>query len=101
MSRRPRRNWTNEQKQSIAAEARRRIDAGQSLRHAAKSVDLHENTLREWLERFPAPQLAAVQIIEDAMSPRASASISIATPDGFLIDGLDLASAIRFWERLR
>lgn len=28
-------------------------------------------------------------------------SISLATPDGFLFDGLDLVSALRVWEHLR
>jgi len=100
MSRRPRRIWTSEQKLQLVAEARRRMADGESHRASAKALDLHEGTLRQWLERYPAGQLQPVQIAADD-EPAPSTAISVATPDGFVFDGLDLDGAIRLWERLR
>lgn len=100
MSRRSRRTWTPEQKMELVAEARRRVAAGESHRASALALDLHEGTLRQWMERYPAGLLQPVQIALDD-EPVRSTGISVATPDGFLFDGLDVEGAIRLWERLR
>jgi hypothetical protein len=42
-----------------------------------------------------------VAVVDAAPVHRTAPTISVATPDGFFFDGLDLASAIRLWERLR
>ena len=101
MTRRPRRSWTPEQKQKILADARRRLADGESLRQAAKQLDLHETTLRQWLERASTGAVRPVAIIDDAPQRSTSGGISLSTPDGFFFDGLDVASAIRIWERAR
>lgn len=100
MSRRPRRTWTPEQKMQAVAEARRRMAGGESHRASALALDLHEGTLRQWMERYPAGRLQPVQVAADE-EPARSTGISVATPDGFVFDGLDVDEAIRLWERLR
>ena len=45
-------------------------------------------------------KIQPVQIMADE-EPARSAGISVATPVGFLIDGLDIEGVIRLWERLR
>ncbi len=84
----------------VVAEARRRMAGGESHRASAKALDLHEGTLRQWMERYPAGRLQPVQIAADD-EPARSTGISVATPDGFVFDGLDVDDAIRLWERLR
>ena len=84
----------------VLAEARRRMASGESHRASAKALDLHEGTLRQWMERYPAGRLQPVQVAADE-EPARSTGISVATPDGFVFDGLDVDEAIRLWERLR
>ncbi|MBK6686053.1 MAG: hypothetical protein IPG45_16385 [Deltaproteobacteria bacterium] len=81
-------------------EARRRMAGGESHRASVKALDLHEGTLGKWMDRHPAGRLQPVQIMADE-EPARSAGISVATPVGFLIDGLDIEGVIRLWERLR
>jgi hypothetical protein len=85
----------------MATNARRRIAGGETLRAVAKDLDLHETTLRLWLERLGSARVLPVTIEEPADAAAVQTGISVATPDGFLFDGLDVSSAIRIWERLR
>jgi len=104
MTKRRRRSWSPEEKSAIAAEARRRASRGQPLDAVARELGLHPSTLRLWLAGRRGAALQPVVIaIDDVEAPIAAAgpTISLATPDGFVFDGLDLASALRLWERLR
>lgn len=102
MTRKPRRSWTDEEKQTIATEVRRRLSAGESLRRIAKSLGIYESTLRLWLNKSAAGNLQPVAIRVDApAATNIAGGISIATPDGFLFDGLDLIAAIKLWEHIR
>jgi hypothetical protein len=79
------------------------MTAGESLSEASKHLDIHASVLGNWLERNgPTASIQPVDVIDarevaDGEVP----AISLATPDGFIFDGLDLAAAISLWERLR
>lgn len=82
---------------------------GQSLTAASRELGIHQSTLRQWLRPPQGVSVQPVELEDDpALGPSGTQlpaenrpSISLATPDGFLFDGLDLASALRIWEHLR
>jgi transposase-like protein len=109
MTRRPRRSWTEDQRATIVADLQRRMLRGQSLAAASRELGIHQSTLRQWLRPPRGTSMQPVELEDDhaRLGPEArpatenKPSISLATPDGFLFDGLDLASALRVWEHLR
>jgi hypothetical protein len=101
MTKRTRRTWTDAEKTRIAAQARPRVDAGEPVLRVARDLNVLQSSLRQWLERYPAPQIEPVVISADDAPAERPAGISIATPDGFVFDGLDLRSALEIWARAR
>jgi hypothetical protein len=103
MSRRPRHSWTSDQKKQILGELRRRMASGESLNAASKHLGIHASVLGNWLGRGePTPSIQPVDVVDAReLADREAPAISVATPDGFFFDGLDLAAAIQLWERLR
>ena len=93
-----RRSWTADQKQAIAAEARRRRAAGEPFKSITAAVGVLEGSLRLWMDQFPERVLKRVQVVDDEPI---SGAISLLTPDGFLFDGLEISSAARLWAEIR
>jgi hypothetical protein len=77
--------------------------AGESLNAASKHIDIHSSVLGTWLGRDePTTSIQPVDIVDAReVEDREVTAISLATPDGFIFDGLGLADAISLWERLR
>ena len=82
---------------------------GQSRAVASRELGIHQSSLRQWLRPQRGATVQPMELEDDheRLGPEArpatenKPSISLATPDGFLFDGLDLASALRVWEHLR
>lgn len=79
MTRRRRRSWTVDQKQSLVAEIIDRTCAGESFSQAAR---VHESTPRQWVRKLSPRSLQPVALLEAAETrrPGPTATISLAAP---------------------
>ncbi len=101
MSTRPRRTWTPAEKAALTAQLRRRTAAGESFAEVARSLGIHQSTLRLWLRLQPDSAGIAQVTIVDAPAPTSAGNITLTTPDGFFFSDLDLDTAAALWSRLR
>jgi len=99
----PRRVRYPKQRQTWAAEyARRRVAAGSSFRDVLKELTVSEPSLRKWLaartpyrempSRFRAVQLK--DIAAPTLVPGEPGRLTVITPRGFRIEGLDEARVV-------
>ena len=88
-------------RREILGFARHRRSAGESLKEIARDLGLPWQTLHRWLERSPRRRFRPVAVVA---SPPESAdsgpAITIVSPQGFRVEGLDLASAADLLKRL-
>jgi transposase-like protein len=82
----------------MAAEARRRLAAGEKMRSIISDLGVVETSLRHWMQQHPERALQPVRI---ATAASVSGDIALVTPDGFRVEGLDLAGAARLLGWLR
>ena len=81
--------------------ARRRGAAGDRLKEIAQDLGLPWQTLHRWLERSPRRRFRPVAVVAIPPAPAAlRSSVSIVTPQGFRVEGLDLESAADLLKRL-
>ena len=77
---------------------------GRRWSEIAEELDVLEGSLRRWLEDFTRAAPHA-EVSEAGEAPElfehASGSLSVKTPDGFVVTGLDLESAHMLIEMLR
>ncbi len=125
--RRKRRRWDLSTKLKITEQVNEMLAAGQSWKTISETVDVLEGSLRQWLKQYsrnPHPRaLSAPSAANmDAYVSRAAAAlgshvhvsyageghpnavpsgISVTTPDGIRIDGLDVDGAMALVELLR
>ena len=95
---RHRRSWTQDQKQTIAAEARRRLAAGEKMTSIAAEMDVVETSLRHWMRQRPERALQPVRI---AAAASRRDDLVLITPDGFRIEGLEVAEVAQLLGWLR
>ncbi|MEQ8280832.1 MAG: transposase [Deltaproteobacteria bacterium] len=96
---RPRRSWPKAEKARIAQLVRRRRAAGARFRELVDELGIQEGSLRLWLKQYPEAALQPVEIVEEPLP--IDRPIALVTPDGFRFEGIELAIAVRLWERLR
>ncbi len=108
MSKRPRRTWTDDQKQALAKEAQRRLGYGESLAAISRDLDVLDNSLRLWMVKFAEGQFLPLKI--EAGEPKRSAqtiypepagTIALTTPGGFRFECLDVGDVAVLLEQLR
>jgi transposase-like protein len=100
---RKRRSWTRDQKLGFLSQARREVEAGVSWERAARKLGVCPSSLFRWrasleagVNTEPAMNFKPVQVI-DSVSP----GLTMTTPDGFRVDGLDIDAAVLLVEMLR
>lgn len=81
--------------------ARRRRAAGDRLKEIARELGLPWQTLHRWLEASPRRRFRPVAVVATASTPAVSRlPVSIVTPQGLRVEGLDLESAADLLKRL-
>ena len=86
-------------RREILSFARRRRAAGDRLKAIARDLGLPWQTLHRWLEASPRRRFRPVAVL--AAPPAAPCSpVSVVTPQGFRVEGLDLESAADLLKRL-
>jgi hypothetical protein len=93
-----RRTWTKDQKRDLAAEVRRRRTNGETFASICDALEINEGSLRLWMDQFPERALQPVTMIDGGIFRR---DISLITPDGFRVEGLQVETAAQLLERLR
>lgn len=87
----------------VLAYSRSRRAAGQSLAEVAAALGVSRNTLASWTARPLASDRTLVPVVITPPSHRsepASAGLSVVSPRGYRVEGLDLAGAAALLERL-
>ncbi|MEM7677686.1 MAG: helix-turn-helix domain-containing protein [Myxococcota bacterium] len=105
--RRRRRRWDAETKAQLTIEAAKMRAEGMRWTDVAKKLNVLEGSLRKWLEDYESPkevsslphdpELIARGIVDET-EPGA---LSVVTPQGFRVEGLDLEGAHMLIEMLR
>ena len=83
--------------------ARAESARGVAVAATARALGLRPRTLGLWLRSHRGPQLRRVEVIE-ASSPQPvepEARASVVTPQGYRVEGLDLAALVRLLQELR
>lgn len=76
--------------QRIKDWAQREIARGASTRRAAEAIALHPETLRKWLLGDAcATALVPVEVVAEEAAP--ARRVSVVSPAGYRVEGLDLA----------
>lgn len=86
-----RRRWTPEEKEVLTLRAVELREAGERWADVARKLNVLEGSLRKWVEDYYANQHLSAG--EAPLIETSTTGISVVTPDGYRVEGLDLDSA--------
>lgn len=94
--------YPKELHQEAVSYANARQRQGDSLRAISRDLGVKPVTLYRWLQRSQTPALHRVEILPMDLSPPVvpSAGVTVTTPTGIRIEGLDLEALIALLRRL-
>ena len=100
---RRRRRFDRETKVKLTAEAVELRAQGVRWSEVAQRLDVLEGSLRRWVEDYEAAQALEnrTNIVEDVLVETTHGPLTVTTPDGFRIEGLDIEGAHLLIEMLR
>ena len=96
---RRRRRWDAATKRGLALKAMRMRHQGHRWSDISNTLDVLEGSLRQWVERYEDE--AGDKPVSAVTLSKSLGALSITTPDGFRIDGLDVESACSMLDLLR
>ncbi len=101
-----RRSWSPQEKIRLSAEALARRERGETWDEIGEALQVRPDSLRRWILRAQEdsePALRPVTVVSAGSSRAGSTGtgLSVVTPDGFRIEGVDLETALRLWRSLR
>jgi hypothetical protein len=87
--------YSAEQKAFAAGYARTGLAEGRSLMASAIALGVSDPTLRDWMERGPTGSSTPLRrvVVAPRAEPSSSSGLTLITPAGYRIRGLDVGSA--------